>query len=497
MIYKNLIRHKWLETKRSPVFDKNLAVKIILWIVVLYFLANFIFLGVFADKLLLELYPDSNPVDIFNGFILYYFLFELVVRFMAQDIPVLSIQPYLHLPTQRRQLFHFILARSLGSLFNIIPLILFVPFGLKAIPYYYPEGSFTTWTLGIFFTMLMSNYFIFYVKKQTNTKPWFTFVFLAVIAGFIAMDKYGIFNLTEVSMSVFDSFINQSFLFLIPLLVAAGFYMLNFAYLKAKVYPEEMKVKQESKTVAEGDIGFLKRFDRLGDLIALEIKMLLRHKRTKGILFMTPLMAFYGLIFYPQEVYMDMHGMLIFVGIFITGMFTLSYGQFMSGWEASHFDRLLSSNISTYNYYMAKLWLFWTFSTAMFVLSLPYYYFGWKIVFINAMAYLFNLGVTPIIVLAFSLYNYKKIDLAGSAAFNWQGVSGKTFAMMLPVIIVPMLVFFMMKLIVGPENVMYAFASLGALGVLGLLTVKLWLNQIVKAFRKKKYIIADGFRSNE
>ncbi|MEA3446422.1 MAG: DUF5687 family protein, partial [Bacteroidota bacterium] len=194
------------------------------------------------------------------------------------------------------------------------------------------------------------------------------------------------------------------------------------------------------------------------------------------------------------EVYQEMSGMLIFVGIFISGMFTLSYGQFMSGWEASHFDRLLSTNISTYNYYMSKLWLFWFISTIMFVLSLPYFYFGQRIVFLNFMAYLFNLGISPLIIFVFSLYNYKKIDLAGSAAFNWQGVSGKNFVLMIPILLIPILLYLLFKLFGVPE---YGIYAIGTLGVLGVALTKFWLNQIVKVFQKKKYAIAAGFRENE
>ena len=168
MTYKWLIKHKFLETKRSSVFQKNLAVKILMGFFILYFLANFIILGLFADKLLLEIFPDTNPIDIFNGLVLYYFCFELVVRFFVQDIPVMSIQPYFHLPVKRSELFHFILARSVASLFNILPLILFIPFGLKTIVDYYSGFGFVTWIFSIFLIMLTSNYFMFYLKKQSN-----------------------------------------------------------------------------------------------------------------------------------------------------------------------------------------------------------------------------------------------------------------------------------------------------------------------------------------
>ena len=492
-IFIILARHKWKEITRSKVFDKNLALSLVMGFFIIYMMLNLIFVGLFLDKILLEMYPDNDPVFLLNGFLLYYFFIEMIMRFVLQDIPVLSVKPYFHLNISRNSLFHFILLRSIGGLFNFIPLIVFIPFALKTFPVYYGDGVIYQWLAALFLIMLSLNYFIFYVKKNITSKPWTIFLFIAFLAAMILTDKYNIIDIQGISSSIFNSFTENIYFVLIPLLTVVVFYYLNYRYLKSKIYPEEMKLTRNEKSIFSGEINYLRKFDLLGSLIILEIKMLLRHKRTRGLLFMAPLFVLYGLFFYNNEDYNNFMGMFLFIGVMISGMFVLSYGQFMSGWEGGHFDRLLSMKISPYNYYLAKLWLFWVICIFMYILSIPYYLYSWKIVFINLMALFFNLGISPLIIFLFSLYNYKKIDMSGGAAFNWQGMSGKQFIMMLPIMILPMIIYLPFSIAGIPD---YGFVAVGVAGLLSLLFIKNWLGIFQRAFEKKKYTIASGFREN-
>jgi len=303
-----------------------------------------------------------------------------------QDIPVLSVQSYFHLNVKRSSLFHFILIKALPSLFNTAPLLVFIPFAIRAFPEYYSDSLMLPWLLSLFFIMLNLNYVVFYIKKQIALKPWTNFVFIGIISGLVLLEKYNLVNVTGASLQIFGSFITEPTNVILPFISLIILYYLNFRYLRSKMYPEEMNLAKERKSLFSGDISFLKRFDQLGNLIILEIKMLIRHKRTRGVLVMAPLFVLYGLFFYPNDIYEGFSGILLFIGVMISGMFVLSYGQFMSGWEGSHFDRLLSERISVHNYYYAKLWLFWPICTLMYILSIPYFVFSWKIVFINLMA---------------------------------------------------------------------------------------------------------------
>lgn len=119
----NFLILQWKQARRSPVFQKSLVVNIILGLLILYFASIFLTLGFYTDKILLKVFPDQSPVDTLNGFLLFYFLFDLLLRFMLQDLPVMAVQPYLHLPINRSKLIHFMLMRSVPSVFNLLMLL--------------------------------------------------------------------------------------------------------------------------------------------------------------------------------------------------------------------------------------------------------------------------------------------------------------------------------------------------------------------------------------
>ena len=66
---------------RSPFWQKNIVLNILLGLLVGIMLLYLLALGLFIDKILIELFPDKDPVVVFNGIILYYFAFEFFIRF--------------------------------------------------------------------------------------------------------------------------------------------------------------------------------------------------------------------------------------------------------------------------------------------------------------------------------------------------------------------------------------------------------------------------------
>jgi len=59
----------------------------------LYFSALFLFLGVALFPILKDAFPGQDPLAIVNRYALAYLIFELVFRFMLQNLPVLDIKP--------------------------------------------------------------------------------------------------------------------------------------------------------------------------------------------------------------------------------------------------------------------------------------------------------------------------------------------------------------------------------------------------------------------
>jgi hypothetical protein len=268
------------------------------------------------------------------------------------------------------------------------------------------------------------------------------------------------------------------------------FYQLNFLYLRNNTYPEEISVQKASKSKIDGDFAFLRRFGKIGELIALELKLMLRHKRPRSTLFMSGLFLLFGLVFYglpqyPPETY-------LLAGVFVTGVFFINHGQFLYSWQSGEFDFMLTRNINLRQYLESKYWLFVSVSCIAFVLSIGYVYFGWKIVALNFAAFLFNVGINIPMVMRIAMFSPKKIDLNRGAAFNYEGVGAAQWLMSLPVLLLPYIVYLPLTL-TGYEN--YGILAVGVIGIIGFAFRKYLLDQVTKSFINKRHKIAAGFRA--
>jgi hypothetical protein len=249
-----------------------------------------------------------------------------------------------------------------------------------------------------------------------------------------------------------------------------------------------------SNNTATADLTFLKRFGIIGEIISMEIKLILRHKRTKSILIMSGFFLLYGLMFYTNDVYAKSNGMLFFVAMFMTGILMLMFGQWLISWDSRHFDCLMTRNIPIKTYINANYYLLIAFNIICFALSTPYFYFGMKIVYLHLSAFIFNIGVNIYLLIYLSTYNVKRIDLSKTSAMNYQGTTYKSFLIVLPIMFIPMI-------IVGTLSFFFPLAvalwTLSLLGITGVLLRKPILNVCVNQFNKRKYKLAEGFRESE
>ena len=199
---------------------------------------------------------------------------------------------------------------------------------------------------------------------------------------------------------------------------------------------------------------------------------------------------FYGLIFYTNKIYGE--GFVVFVGMFMTGIFIISYGQFMFSWQASHFDGLLVSNINFADFLKAKYLLFTVISTVFFLFTVPYVYFGWHILLVQFIMYLWNIGINTTLVLFFANRNYRRIDLSKGAAFNWEGVSGNQWILSIPLILAPYVLYVPFALF-GHPNIGLVLIAATAAGFI--FTRSFWIKLLVGDFYSHRYLIAEGFRN--
>lgn len=491
MSIKWFISHQWLQLRRSPFWQKSLGLNIVLGFVILMLLLEFLGLGLFMRVILLESFPGQDIINIFNGIILYYLAIDLILRYLMQSLPVMAAQPYFHLPVRKSMIVNYMLAKSKLFILNYLPLLILIPWAVKSVAVDYSSGQAAQWLFGIIFLIFTNNFIIIYVKRQIFTRPWIVAVFGLLVIGFIMLDYLGVYSISVISSKLFLYLITIPWAWTVPLLLLIIVYWINYAFLRSRMYIEEISTRKKSRIDTLAGISYIKSLGRIGELVAFELKLYWRNKRPKSLLYLFPIFLLYGFFFYPQDVYRDMGGMLIFVGIFVTGGIAMSIGNYFLGWESSFFDAILANNIDFEKYFRAKYMILLSVSVFSYVVTIPYAFYGLDILYINTMCFLMNIGVSSYVILLFCSNNRKRMDLSRGAAFNYQGVGASQFLIMLPLLLFPVLIYFGLVQFLDRTA---AVTVLGLMGVTGLLFHRILMKKVVERFERRKYIIADGFR---
>ena len=129
-MFQRLISLEWKSFFRSASMGKSLGLKILMGFLALYFITIFLFFGVGLYPIIKEYFPEEDPLLFVNNYVLLWLLAELAYRFLLQTLPVLDIKPFMVMPIKKRKLVNFVLVKSLFSFFNLLPLLIIIPFGI-------------------------------------------------------------------------------------------------------------------------------------------------------------------------------------------------------------------------------------------------------------------------------------------------------------------------------------------------------------------------------
>ena len=487
IFFSHQFKHFW----RAKNSGKNLAIQIVMGILVLYLLLNVLLIAVYLDKLLPMVFKTMPLYQAFCSIVLYYFVIDLLLRFHLQELPTMHVQPYLHMRIPKNSIIRHLSFTSLQSVFNLWPLLLFSPFILKYVPG--QQG----WLTAVWFLVAIAGFTVFnnylnqYIMRRAHLNGWFSAGFTALLGLLIKADySWNLLSFSKLSITFFTSLQTKPWLVLLPLALAVAIYTINFYYLKYNLYLEELSPPKTSYKTGTHLPAFA-RFNQMLVLATNEFKLIWRNKRPRAALITTLFILFYGLLFYTQpKMYGDAYK--VFCGMFMSGIFIINYGQFMYGWQGGHFDGLLAAKVNFREFLRAKYLLFTAVSTAAFILSIPYAYFGWWIIGVHFVMWLWNIGVNATIVLFFANHNYKRVDLTRGASFNVQGLGATQFLLSLPLLVLPYLVYWPMSYF-GLDR--EAFGVLGIIALAFIMARGWFITRLDAAFHKNKYKIAQGFRS--
>ncbi|HAG16113.1 MAG TPA: hypothetical protein DCG69_06245, partial [Bacteroidales bacterium] len=206
---KWFFQHQWKQETRSSIWQKNVAMNILIGFFMLIMLMYLITLGVFLEKIL-ESVAKNVPAEISIAKIfIYYALFSFIARFLLQSLPAMEIVPYLHLRIKRSAIGWFMLFKSLTSFFNFMPIFLFLPFALGYMTDVFGGFQAFVWFASIFFFDLTINFKLIYFKRKFTLNPKFILLFIFGLALVFALDKYEIFSISNISLWYFNQLHNQ------------------------------------------------------------------------------------------------------------------------------------------------------------------------------------------------------------------------------------------------------------------------------------------------
>ncbi len=473
------VKLEWKSFIRSSAFGMNMALKIILGLAASFYAVMFLILGAGMYYIIKE--AGLEPLSSVNRFLIYWVAADLVIRYFLQKAPIMSVRSLLTLPISKKGITRYLMGKSAFSFFNIYPAFFFLPFSIVLIINDYSILGVIAWHLAIVALTLFNNF----LNLAVNNKDKIFILVLFILVGLGILQYYQILDITEYAGPVFQAFYELPWTVFIVLGLTYAMYRYNFNYFYNALYLDEA-INKVHKLAKVRDYTWLNRFGLMGTFLKNDLRLILRNKRPRSVLWVSALFLLYGLLFFTNSMYNESDFWLIFAAIFVTGGFLFTFGSYVPSWDSAYYPLLMSQNIKYKEYLTSKWWLIVIATFVSMILSVFYLYFGLKFYLAILAGGIYNIGVNGHIVLLSGAYVKTPIDLSSgkkpfgdSRAFNL-----KTVLLTIPKIILPILLFYIFKLLFNDTAGLLAIA---VFGILGLAFRNMVFRMIEKIYKKEKY----------
>ncbi len=483
-MFKHFINLEWKSFIRSASFGTNVVLKVFMGLMALYFVAMFLLLGFGIYPMLEDV--GLNPFTTVNKFLIYYFVLDLVIRYFLQKMPVMNIRPLLTLPIKRNTIVHFSLGKTAISFFNVSHAFFFIPFSIMLIKNGYSVVQILLWHLGVIGVIYMNNF----INVLLNNKDSVFYAVLAVVAGCGAAQYYKVFDITTYSAPFFQGLYSTSYLFLISIIAATLAYYFAFNFFKSNLNLDEGLAKKSEEAKTE-NFNWLNQFGTLGTFLKNDIKLIKRNKRSRTTVIMSVVFLFYGFLFFNNAAQPAVMG--IFAGIFVSGGFLFTFGQFVPSWDSAYYQLMMSQNIQYKEYLSSKWWLMVIATLISTLLASFYLYLGWHTYLLIVVGAIYNIGVNSHLVLLGGAFVKTPIDLsmATKAFGDKQAFNVKTMLLAIPKLLFPVLLYGIGKAFFN-ENIGLLFVVIT--GIIGFALRSKVFKMIEGIYKSEKYATIAAYK---
>jgi hypothetical protein len=353
----------------------------------------------------------------------------------------------------------------------------------------YPVLNVILWHFGIMALFYFNNF----INVLINNKDSVFYSVLAIVAGFGLAHYYQLFDITLYTKLFFQGMYSTFFVFLIPIFLVVATYYFAFNYFKSNLNLDE-GLATKSDIAKTENYTFLNQFGTLGTFLKNDIRLLRRNKRSKTTLIMSFLFIFYGLLFFTNSIEAYRSPMFqIFAGIFVSGGFLFTFGQFVPSWDSAYYQLMMSQNIQYREYISSKWWLMVIGTIISTILASFYLFFGLHTYLLIVVGAIFNIGVNSHLVMLGGAFVKTPIDLTtGKGAFgDKQAFNVKTMLIAIPKMVLPMVVYALGYYLFSP-NIGLLFVALA--GILGFAFRNYVFKQIEKIYKREKYATIAAYK---
>lgn len=479
-MFRKFIALEWKSFSRSASFKANLFLKILMFLGALYFISIFTFLGVGAYYLLEKM--ELEPFSTVNRYLIFYLLFDLMFRFFLQKTPVMNIKPLMSMNIRKNSIVGYTLGKSVISFFNWIHCFFLIPFSIVLIREGFGGLQVFSWFLAIFSLIFCNNFLNILSDNNRNL----LFYLSAVLALFAGATYFGIFDVTVYTEEFFSAFYTSPVWLILPLILLASLGLFTFKFFKKNLYLDAgLKIKQ--RQVSSENLTWLNQFGTLGTFLKNDIRLIKRNKRSRTTVLVSLLFIFYGMLFFTGaiEAY-EGPVWRIFAGIFVTGGFLFTFGQFVPSWDSSYYPLMMSQNIQYRDYLNSKWWLMVIATVITTILSSFYLYFGWEVYLAVVVGAIYNIGVNSHMILWGGAYIKTPIDLTQTKNVfgNKQAFNSKTLLLTLPKVGLPLILYAIGHYLFNPVT---GYAIVTFSGLLGFAFKDKVFTIIEKVYKTEKY----------
>ncbi|MFM1878815.1 MAG: hypothetical protein RLZZ241_1681 [Bacteroidota bacterium] len=485
---QRFIALQWKSFLRSPSFKTEIWFRILMILAALYFMLLFLALGV-GSFFILQKLNMGDPLRVVNRFMIYYLAADLYFRYMLQKIPVMNIRHFLYLPVQKHVVVRYALGKTLLSGFNIGHGFFFVPFSIVLIMNGYDPLSVLSWHLG-FLALILGNNFLNLLLNNAD-RVFYSAIGLFGCLGFAQYMEW--FDITNYTGWFFDAFYDIPAFFLVGWLSLMLLTYAAFNHFRKHMYLDSgLSIQTRSGKTEE--YLWLNRFGNLSVFLKNDIKLIRRNKRSKTTVIASVAFLFYGLLFFTGSIEVYENPMWrVFAGIFVSGGFLFTFGQYVPSWDSAYYPLMMSQNIKYEDYLRSKWWLIVIATGVSAVLASFYLYFGWKSYLAVLVGAIYNMGVNSYLVLWGGAYIKTPIDLTSNkkAFGDRQAFNSKTLLLTLPKLFLPILVFWAGSTL-WSDN--FGFALVALLGLGGFAFRSHAFKSIEKIYKKEKYKTLNAYK---